>query len=403
MKILMVGWASADERAGGVESIQADMVRLLGARLVGVAEAGQALGVDPGPYQRHSNVDRACLLAEYVAWLEQRDGYDVVLSAADCGAFLRTKAPLILYWHNPYRDIAERLHREGAYDRLRWYEYGQQYPALQEHGGKRAAANVAVSPWMGEYLGRCRTRCDRVIPLGVDADHFAPRSRAERDRVRLSLGLPVDKPLVLFTGAFHPVSGYAVIDELRARTPDCSWLLVFKELKPRKTTLLGHERVTYPEPDPRTCVLENLPRSAMADVYRAADVMVSASPIESFNLKAIEALACGTPVITTRAGIFADWPSSGPFGAVLDEGEPQQFERAIRAVLAGELGTDPRDSVVPYLTLERFQRDWRAMLEQVVGAHQRRVRQRGSLRLAASSGGAPRLSVVPVTGRPQAV
>ena len=81
----------------------------------------------------------------------------------------------------------------------------------------------------------------------------------------------------------------------------------------------------------------------------------------------------------------------------------EAFESAIRAVLAGEIGTDPRQSVVPYLTLERFQRDWHVMLEQVVGAHQRRIRQRGSLRLAASTGAAPRLSVVPLAGRPHAV
>lgn len=385
----MVGWASADERAGGVESIQVDMVRHLGARLVDVREAAHQLGVDLGPYQRHSNIDRACLLAEYVALVEQHQDFDAVISAADCGAFLRTRAPLILYWHNPYRDIAELLHREGAYDRLRLYEYGQQYPALQEHGAKRAIANVAVSPWMGGYLGRCRTRCDRVIPLGVDADQFAPASSAERERMRKSLGLPADRPLVLFTGAFHPVSGYAVVDALRARVPEWSWLMVFKELKPRKTTLLGRESVVYPEPDGRTCVLECLRRGDMADVYRAADVMVSASPIESFNLKAVEALTCGTPVVTTRAGIFADWPSEGPFGAVVDSRDPAAFEAAIGRVLSGEIGRDPRSASVPYLTLDRFERDWRALLTHVVDHHQRRVSAR-RLPALASAGNALR-------------
>ncbi len=389
----MVGWASADERAGGVESIQADMVRRLGARLVDVREAARELGVDLGPYQRHSNVDRACLLAEYVSQLERNQSFDAIVSAADCGAFLDTHAPLVFYWHNPYRDIAELLHREGAYDRTRLYEYGKQYPALQEHGARRAVANVAVSPWMGGYLGRCRTRCDRVIPLGVDADHFSPVTRDERAQIRARLGLPADRPVVLFTGAFHPVSGYALVEALRARMPECAWLLVFKEPAPQKRTLLGAEEVLYPESQGHTRVLESLRRSEMVDVYRAADVMVSASPIESFNLKAVEALTSGTPLITSRAGIFADWPLEGAFGAVIDPRDPAAYERAIRRVLAGEIGADPRSTTVPYLTLDRFERDWRALLVQIFDQPHPRARAR---RLPALASAASALRVSPV-------
>jgi len=376
MNLLMVGWASSEQQAGGVESIQKDMVDRLGARFVDVREAARELGVEVGRYQRHANIDRACMLAEYVERLEENQSFDAVIAAADAGAMLHTKAPLVLYWHNPYRDIADHLHRQGSYDRSKWYEYAKQYPALEEHGGRRAFANVAVSSWMRGYLGRCRTRADSVIPLGIDPEVFSPGSPGERGRIRLSLGLPPNQPVVLFSGAFHPVSGFATVHRLAAQHPEWSFLYVFKERKPQDPLLLGTADVRFPESGPNCCVLDCLPRSAMAAVYRAADVMVSASPIESFNLKAIEALASGTPVVTTRAGVFADWPESGPFGVVCGTGDVEDMAAGIERVLAGEAGTNPRSAVVPYFTLDRFERDWRALLGRVVDRDHREVRPR---------------------------
>lgn len=71
----------------------------------------------------------------------------------------------------------------------------------------------------------------------------------------------------------------------------------------------------------------------MADLYRSADLYVHAAPEESFCLAAVEALACGTPVVAAAAGGITEVVEHERTGLLTPPGEPEDLARAVMALL----------------------------------------------------------------------
>jgi D-inositol-3-phosphate glycosyltransferase len=142
-----------------------------------------------------------------------------------------------------------------------------------------------------------------VVPCGVDLTQFLP---CDRVLARQRLGLPQERPLLLFAGRLDPFKGPEVL--LRAlalmREP-AEAVIVGGRLKGDRElhrlrrlagTLGIAERVHF---------LGAQPQREMPWVYSAADITVVPSCNESFGLAAVESLACGTPVVATRVGGLA--------------------------------------------------------------------------------------------------
>lgn len=89
------------------------------------------------------------------------------------------------------------------------------------------------------------------------------------------------------------------------------------------------------------------PRDKMPLYYSAADVCLITSRYESFSLAAAEALACGTPVVATRAGGLKVLVRHGQTGLLVTGQRPEAFSRALRTILDGRLAGGARDSVLP--------------------------------------------------------
>jgi glycosyltransferase involved in cell wall biosynthesis len=70
------------------------------------------------------------------------------------------------------------------------------------------------------------------------------------------------------------------------------------------------------------------PQPTVARIYNAADVSIVPSRIEPFGLVAVEALACGTPVVATNAGGLPDFINS-EVGALVPMEDPQSLAAAI--------------------------------------------------------------------------
>ncbi len=94
---------------------------------------------------------------------------------------------------------------------------------------------------------------------------------------------------------------------------------------PRLVQQLGlHGRVTF---------LERLSTDELVRQYNRAQVLVSPSLYEGFGLPAAEAMACGTPVVTTTAGALSEIVEDGVSGMLVPPGDTEALAAAIRTLL----------------------------------------------------------------------
>ena len=170
-----------------------------------------------------------------------------------------------------------------------------------------------------------------VVPPGVDLDVFRPDGPDGRFRARRRLGLSEDAEILLFVGRIQPLKAPDVllrgIERMVAAHPERRDRLVVAVLggpsgngmdRPEELQKLAVELgigdlVEFHQP---------VGRSVLADWYRAADLVAVPSYSESFGLVAVEAQACGTPVIAARVGGLATAVQDGVTGLLVTGHDP---------------------------------------------------------------------------------
>jgi D-inositol-3-phosphate glycosyltransferase len=176
-----------------------------------------------------------------------------------------------------------------------------------------------------------------IVPPGVDHDLFAP---GDRGSARAALGLDADGPLLLFVGRIQPLKGLDVaVLALHALGRNDARLAVVggpsgpdgpAELARVRSLveLLGlTDRVRFVAPQPH---------ARLAAWYRAADVCLVPSRSESFGLVALEAAACGTPVVAAAVGGLRTLVDHGHTGFLVEGRDPAAY-----AAYAGEIVGNP--------------------------------------------------------------
>ncbi len=186
-----------------------------------------------------------------------------------------------------------------------------------------------------ELYGAERDRIE-IVPPGVDHAFFSP---GERRGARQALHLG-EHPVMLFVGRIQPLKGADVairaLGELSAAHPDALLLVVggasgqdgpAEEVHVRRLVAeLGLEsRVRFVPPQPH---------HLLSTYYRAADVCVVPSRSESFGLVALEAAACGTPVVAADVGGLATLVDHGRTGFLVDERDPVAYAGFTERVLS---------------------------------------------------------------------
>jgi D-inositol-3-phosphate glycosyltransferase len=76
------------------------------------------------------------------------------------------------------------------------------------------------------------------------------------------------------------------------------------------------------------------PQPELAEWYRAASVVMVPSCSESFGLVAVEAQACGTPVVAASVGGLRTAVADGVSGVLVDSRDPARYARAVRDLIA---------------------------------------------------------------------
>jgi D-inositol-3-phosphate glycosyltransferase len=148
----------------------------------------------------------------------------------------------------------------------------------------------------------------RVVSPGVDLELFTVGDVAA---ARGRLGLPRDAYVLLFVGRIQPLKAPDVLlkatADLLARRPDLRHRLVVAVVggpsgsglgKPRALQELAHQLDIAAQ----VRLVPPVDRATLALWYRAADLVTVPSYSESFGLVAVEAQACGTPVVAAAVG-----------------------------------------------------------------------------------------------------
>jgi D-inositol-3-phosphate glycosyltransferase len=180
--------------------------------------------------------------------------------------------------------------------------------------------------------GNPQGRIEIVAP-GVEHAFFAP---GDRGGARRALDLPAG-PLLLFVGRLQPLKGLDVAVRALAelRRPDALLLVVggasgleggseVARIMSLIDQLGVRDQVRFVEPQPH---------HILSTYYRAADVVVVPSRSESFGLVALEAAACGTPVVASAVGGLLTLVDDGLTGYLVAGRDPSHFAQRIASIL----------------------------------------------------------------------
>ncbi|HET6483146.1 MAG TPA: D-inositol-3-phosphate glycosyltransferase [Actinoplanes sp.] len=170
-----------------------------------------------------------------------------------------------------------------------------------------------------------------VVPPGVDLDRFRP-GPAERAR----FGLPEHGKVIAFVGRIQPLKApdvlIAALADMRERDttlvicggPSGSGLDRPSALIELAASLGVSDQVVFLPPQDS---------AGLAALYRTADLVAVPSYNESFGLVALEAQACGTPVVAAAVGGLVTAVRNGLSGMLVDGHEPSRWAGTLDRLL----------------------------------------------------------------------
>jgi glycosyltransferase involved in cell wall biosynthesis len=284
--------------------------------------AGPARQLDPEQAARHMPELSAYLAAQW-----RTDRPDVVHAfawtsgLAALGAVRELDIPVV----QTFGSLAAAEHRQNGgpvcASRLR----------LETLIGRKAAAVLASSSQEAADLARLSVprSAIRVVPCGVDTDLFSPEGeRASRGKATR---------LVAITSS-DQAPGLSTVVRATAQVPGAELVIVggpdarhlprtgpFRDLAQLATDLGIRGRVKF---------AGAVGPARLPALLRSADVAVSAAPYEPAGVGAIQAMACGTPVIASAVGGHADAVIDGTTGLLIAPDHPGMLAHRLRRLLS---------------------------------------------------------------------
>ena len=219
-------------------------------------------------------------------------------------------------------------------------EYGDHEPAHREQGEAEivGCADVLLANSQAEadqLVEHYDARPERIeiVPPGVDHAFFSP---GDQDGARRAVGLG-GGPVLLFVGRIRPLERLDVAVRALAQLEDPTATLVvvggasgadgpgeLARVRRLVTSLGLGGQVRFVPPQPH---------HLLSTWYRAADVVVVPSRSESFGLVALEAAACGTPVVASAVGGLTTIVDDGVTGFLVEGDDPADHADRLRSLL----------------------------------------------------------------------
>jgi glycosyltransferase involved in cell wall biosynthesis len=197
--------------------------------------------------------------------------------------------------------------------------------------GRSASAVVAASSDEEAELTRLGVprRSIKVIPYGVDTDEFSPEGPA---------AARTSRPRLVTVTSLEEHEALGTLLRALSRVPDAELIVaggppsaeLRRDLAYRRLAKLAHSL----ELAGRVFFAGQVGRVALPALLRSADLLVSLGEYEPSALTALQAMACGTPVIATPVGGQIDAVIDGTTGILVPPGRPALLAHRIRQLLA---------------------------------------------------------------------
>lgn len=320
-------------------------------RIQELAPGARVIHIESGPIRYIPKTEVFARLGEFTAELERQvaqegRSYDLIHSHYWLSAVVaRQLAPK---WRVP---TVQMFHTLGLVKREAMSEEPDpqgddriaiERRAVRESDALVAASEIEASELMQLYGADPERVC--VLPCGVDTEVFRPMRQVD---AREALGRDQCERLVLFVGRIEQIKGIDVLldamGELFRRRPDLRHevclVVVGGALDPNEDApetekleelrRLVHEHRMEDNVD----FIGSVDQERLALWYDAADLCAVPSLTESFGLVALEAMACGTPVVATRVGGLQTVVEHGESGLLVPAGDHRALAGAIEQVL----------------------------------------------------------------------
>jgi D-inositol-3-phosphate glycosyltransferase len=211
-----------------------------------------------------------------------------------------------------------------------------------EHAERIIAATMAEKAQL-EWLYKADSRKISIIPPGVDISHFYP---IPVDEAKSFIGLPLNEKMILFVGRIEPLKGVDTVIRAMAH-------LKFSDISKRHPVhlaIIGGDPNASPEAmnaemlrlqqmchdlcmDRMVVFLGKRGQDTLPYYYSAAEALVMPSHYESFGMVALEAMACGTPVIASQVGGLAFLVQNGVTGYSIPDQDPDALADSLKKLL----------------------------------------------------------------------
>ncbi len=231
------------------------------------------------------------------------------------------------------------------------------------------------------FLYKASDRKLKIIPPGVDTCHFY---QIPSDEAKQFIGLKPEDRMILFVGRIEPLKG---VDTL-IRAMSC--LKMKDQSGPVHLAIIGGEPdVSLDEMSAEMARLQYLcdelcmgkmvvflgkrGQDTLPYYYSAADVLVMPSHYESFGMVALEAMACGTPVIASDVGGLGFLVRDGETGFTIPDDEPDKLCEKLSLLLddhelRAEMGRCAVEVAQSY--------DWEKIAKQIVDVYEGLIKVR---------------------------
>jgi D-inositol-3-phosphate glycosyltransferase len=206
------------------------------------------------------------------------------------------------------------------------------------------ASTPAEENQLVELYGANRDKI-HVIPPGVDIERFHPIPPAH---AKEHIGICPERPIILFVGRIEPLKGIDTLLEAIAlvtqRRPEMRDGLCVPIIGGQTDAICQDDEMARLADLRQSLGIEDVVtflgsknQDTLQYYYSAAEMVVMPSDYESFGMVALEAMACGTPVIASDVGGLAFLVKDGRTGYRVPAGDPEALAERIAQLLTDEL------------------------------------------------------------------